>query len=196
MTKKTSNKVENLFEEESTSKNLEESISFIEEYCLKFSIEVLFTNKKADQFSYATNKIFIKTNKTRKRQYLVLLHELGHFLCLKKEGYVTASEKTKSYSSLTYRVAKVEEEFDAWKAGENFARKNNLLLDKEFDMIKANSISTYMLWANNRKHPHPSYSRGKKNSENKNVDVSSKINISNISGPATTKNNTDQSSNS
>jgi hypothetical protein len=195
MAKKINNKVENLLEKESTSKSLEESISFIEEYCLKFSIEVIFTNKKEDQFSYATNRIFIKTNKTRKKQYLTLLHELGHFLCLKNKNYITASEKTKSYSSLTYRVAKVEEEFDAWKMGENFAKKNNLLLDKEFDMIKANSISTYMLWANNRKHPHPSYSRGKKNSVNKNVDVSNQVNFSN-SDRASSENNSNQSSNS
>lgn len=133
-------------------KNLEDSLKAVLQFCSDNGLSVVFSDKKADQYSYATKTIFIKTNKTKKRQFYYLCHEIGHYICLEQNEYLTASEKGYTYSSFTYRIAKIEEEYDAWKAAESFIQSKSLFIDKEFEMIKALAISSYMIWAHESTH--------------------------------------------
>ena len=65
------------------------------------------------------------------------------------------------YNTLIYKIEKVKEEFMAWDRGHQIAKTNNWPLDDYFYIVRAKYISTYMIWANNRKHPYAKYTTRK-----------------------------------
>lgn len=128
------------------SLSLEKSIQFLLEYCKNNNLEVLFRKNVQDRITF--KKIYINNSASKKTQYYTLIHEIGHFLCYKNIFYVYPKDKTKKgYSTLSYKILKVQEEFDAWDEGHFFIQDNNLFIDKDYDVIKAKSLSSYMIWA-------------------------------------------------
>ena len=109
-----------------------------------------------------TGTITINSNHAPEHRYYMLLHEIGHAVLYARYDYDKKFQivSRRKYATLTYKIARVEEEMAAWNAGEEFARENKLPLnERSFRTLRSSALSSYMIWANTRRHPHPDYSR-------------------------------------
>ena len=131
------------------------AIKIAVEYAAKKGWTVKF-HTKPDSIAIPSSKTILINNRHPTRvKYYVLLHELGHAMDLDSLLYVSPSEMHgPRYNTLVYRVERVKEEFDAWERGQSIAIKNGWIMDDYFYVVRAKFISSYMIWANNRKHPY------------------------------------------
>jgi len=90
----------------------------------------------------------------------LLLHELGHVIQTNKKSLykrrVLEVAEIVTKSSLSFRIAMLYEEMDAWNEGYDFAKKIRIPLDrKKFETYKSRCLKTYMSWAlnTNKKSP-------------------------------------------
>lgn len=134
------------------------------DYCKSEQWSVVFD--KEDKADLNNGIVYIDARRSLKSQFFLMLHEIGHLLLLKQENYSEMFEKHKGrYGTLPYRISVLEEEIAAWNMGETLAKKNAWTLDNDFYKIKAKMLSTYCLWVNQRKHPHPWFSKRNDNTK-------------------------------
>lgn len=130
-------------------------------YCnlLGWSVSFVLTEDRADLNDFA---IYVNRRRSIKNQFFMLLHEMGHLELYSRPGYDDTFGKYQGqYSTLPYRINILEEEVAAWSIGEEIAKKFKWAIDNDFFRIKARMLSTYCLWVNQRKHPHPRFSKEK-----------------------------------
>jgi hypothetical protein len=140
-------------------KDWNNQIISLEEYCVAKNWNVEYTNKKRkeyDYFSGAENLIVIRRDRRPEITFYIMLHEIGHMmLCQNRNMYrerYNAVFESFSKASLTHRVKTVEEELDAWKTGFKLAKRLKLYVNhRKFEQVKARCITSYMVWAVNRK---------------------------------------------
>lgn len=108
------------------------------------------------EFDRKTKKIKISNKGTVEKQIFLLLHELGHFVLLKSEKkysskfpfvYRADCDKRKSKVSVVYKMDILNEEFEAWKAGEEIAKQLKINYDKiKFKKTMLKLLRTYVEW--------------------------------------------------
>lgn len=145
-----------------------EAINKLTKYCEKRGWEVEFSRTKADEAFPDRNLIILNSRHKTEILFYFFLHEIGHMIMWHSEDYEERYGRLlnkRSVWSQTYRVCRVEEELEAWNTGLKFAKDFSLPYNKKkFEELKASMVSSYMLWANQRKHPHKHYSRYTENS--------------------------------
>ncbi|NJN95363.1 MAG: ImmA/IrrE family metallo-endopeptidase [Anaerolineales bacterium] len=140
-------------------KKNEKELNKILDWAKKNKVKIEFiTHQDCDygEFDRKTNKVKISNKGTLEKQIFLLLHELGHFILLKSEKkfskkfpfvYRADADKRKSKVSTIYRMDILNEEFEAWKAGEEIAKSLNLVYDKiKFKKLMLKLLKTYVDW--------------------------------------------------
>lgn len=126
---------------------------------IKFSnkkgYEVIFikTHDGISTICFDSKLITIHNKLKKERQFYSLAHELGHLIIneLEKPKY----EKMMGYQyakfskqSLSYKIAEIEEEFEAWRLGLELCKKLKLKVDREkFERFKSSLLSSYLVYA-------------------------------------------------
>jgi hypothetical protein len=147
--------------------NWYEPIAKLEEYCEGRGWSVEYARGKLDEAVPTQNSIILNKRHKPEILYYFFLHELGHMLMVNddpkyNEKYKILTER--SVWSQTYRVCRVEEEIEAWNKGLDLAMSLGLTVNRtKFEELKASMVSSYMLWANIRKHPHNAFSKKRHN---------------------------------
>lgn len=134
-----------------SSKDVESNISALTEFCSQHSWEISYSDKKESQYH---NKV-ISLYQSRRREilYYIFLHEVGHAWLLEcdftyAERYPELVRTPLRYATVTYKIAKVQEEIEAWEVGRRLAKSMGLNINQsKFEKIRAESLSTYMNWA-------------------------------------------------
>jgi hypothetical protein len=145
--------------------NWYEPIALLEEYCENRGWIVEYSRSKDDEAIPGQNLIVLNKRHKPEILYYFFLHELGHMLMVNNdpkynEKYKVLNER--SVWSQTYRVGRVEEEIEAWNKGLELAFSLGLTINQlKYEELKASMVSSYMLWANQRKHPHEHFGRPK-----------------------------------
>lgn len=131
----------------------------LEEYCVGKSWEVEYVSRKdpnADSAIVHKNKILIKKERSNELTFYVLLHEIGHMMLCQNnrmydERYNAVFEAFHS-ASLTHKIKRVEEELDAWKTGFKLSKRLKLYVNRRrFEQVKSRCVTTYLMWAVDRK---------------------------------------------
>lgn len=133
-------------------------IDRLESYCKKKKWTVDFTTAKVsaeDDMAWPIEKkLLIRKDRKPEITFYYFLHEIGHMLVWNKKDYdetYSHSEKYKPESQI-YRVAEVEEEYEAWRAGLKLAKRLKLRLNRAtYEKIKARCIISYFIFALDRK---------------------------------------------
>lgn len=138
--------------------NWKQQINMLTSYCSSKGWKVVFTQKTPhSDFAYPDDKL-ITIQKDRKAEvtFYYFLHEIGHMMmCQNKVGYeekYSAVFEEFHGNSQTYKIARIEEELEAWKTGLRLARRLNLSVNRRnFENIKSRCVTSYLAWAVNRK---------------------------------------------
>jgi hypothetical protein len=109
-----------------------------------------------DYAFFDDSTILINDNHTPEIKFYIMTHEFGHLLVAGKRNYKEryAMLFTKKYSSLSYRVCRIEEEIGAWEAGREFVEKNiskEVLTSIKYWALRSSMISTYIMWVAGKK---------------------------------------------
>lgn len=128
----------------------------LERYCNSKGYRVVY--KKIDiEAVYYEKKLIVMSTKTSDEIALYcLLHELGHVKLLDRdkkyrETYSYIFENF-SKTSLTHRIAILQEELDAWREGLKLAESLQIYIDRrKWEITKTKCISTYLSWVKPKK---------------------------------------------
>ena len=142
-----------------TRRGWKSQIQVLERYCNDKGWEVEYvsrTNPSADSALIGKNKLAIKKERNNELTFYILLHEIGHMmLCQNNRMYeerYNAVFEAFSSASITHKIKRVEEELDAWKTGFKLSKRLKLYVNRRrFEQIKSRCISTYLMWAVDRK---------------------------------------------
>lgn len=132
-------------------------IEQLELYCekRKWKIEYVTNDPRSDAAVFAENKLIIQSDRKPEITFYYFLHELGHMIAFHgNKSYYDSSKEDVDFhnSSQAHKVKCIEEEFDAWKRGLKLSKRLNLVIErKKFESIKARCITSYMMWALERK---------------------------------------------
>ena len=135
-----------------------QQISKLLEYCEGKGWVVRFTSKTPNSdFAYPDSKLItIQSDRRSEITFYYFLHEIGHMvMCQNKAGYqerYSAVFDDFHGNSQTYKIARVEEELEAWKTGLKLAKRLNLTVNRRnYEKIKSRCVTSYLSWAVNRK---------------------------------------------
>jgi len=139
------------FHVELDREEVQENIDRLIEFCSRHSWTVVFSNKKNSRYHNKVVTLFAK----RKLEilYYVFLHEIGHAWMLEcdvtyQDRYPELVRSPLRYATVTYKIAKVQEEIEAWEVGKKIAKSLGLRINKiKFEKIRAECLATYMNWA-------------------------------------------------
>jgi hypothetical protein len=127
------------------------SVERLTEFCSQHSWTVVYSNKKKNQ--YHNNVITLYQHRRLEILYYIFLHEIGHAWMLEcdftyQDRYPELVRNPPRYATVTYKIAKVQEEIEAWEVGKKLARSLGLRINEsKFEKIRAECLSTYMNWA-------------------------------------------------
>lgn len=134
--------------------NWKKQLTKLVSYSNDNGFQVLFKKEKHGiaAICFKTKQITIQTSYTKEKQLYLLLHELGHYVILKDAkkynngiGYVLDNFTS---SSMASKTAEIEEEFEAWNAGRELAKKLRLKIRRDsFERFKSKLLTTYFIWA-------------------------------------------------
>ena len=130
---------------------VELSIKRVEEFCTQHNWEVVYTNNKIDESRNTTITLYRK----RKPEILfyIFLHEVGHVWLQQcdftyQDKYPELCREAPRYATMTYKIARIQEEIEAWEVGKNLARSLGLRINQsKFEKLRAHCLTTYMNWA-------------------------------------------------
>lgn len=134
-----------------TSSEITSNIEVLTEFCSRHSWEVVYSDKKEDY--YHNNVIHLYRVRREEILYYMLLHEIGHAWLLEcdftyKDRYPELVRNPLRYATVTYKIAKVQEEIEAWDVGNKLAQSLGLRINpSKFEKIRAECLSGYMNWA-------------------------------------------------
>ena len=132
-----------------------DSYKTIESWGYSKGDEVLLETDGADGVYFTCNQIVLNSRNHIEKRLYILLHECGHILINNNSSdrVFSLSLDTEAIMggkkvSRKRRVAKLAEEMEAWKRGENLASRLGIKInEKKFDKIRADSIMSYVEWA-------------------------------------------------
>lgn len=118
--------------------------------CKKYDYTVEITNgSELGLINFTTKKIIIKQINNKENMTYVLLHEIGHIIQLDSKIYrkrVEEVQKIMSRSSLSFRIAVLYEEMDAWNEAYDLGKKLRMPIDrKRFESYKSRCLKAYMM---------------------------------------------------
>jgi len=127
----------------------------IESWLFEKDYEVLYETDGQDAVYFGCKQIILNSRNHIEKRLYILLHECGHILINSNsfDRVFSLSSETEAIMggrkvSRKRRVAKLTEEIEAWKRGENLARRLGIEINEEkFDRIRANAIMSYIEWA-------------------------------------------------
>ena len=127
----------------------------LEHYCNKKGFAVLRQAVKQDAIYFQEKRIVLEDNHSDEISLYCLLHEMGHYVVLNKKNYSNVYEHIYdnfSKSSLTHKIAILQEELDAWGEGLKLANRLGIKVNRrKYEITKSKCISTYLTWAKNRR---------------------------------------------
>jgi len=138
-------------EENVDPEEVEYAITRLTEFCSVHSWEVVYSNKKRNE--YHNNVITLYKNRRAEILYYIFLHEIGHAWMLEcdftySDRYPELVRFPLRYATVTYKIAKVQEEIEAWEVGKRLAKSLGLKINEsKFEKIRAECLSSYMNWA-------------------------------------------------
>ena len=145
-------------QEELSEEAVQKAIVDLTEFCSVHSWKVLYSNKRINQFH--NNTITLYENRRSEILYYIFLHEVGHAWMLGCDStypdrYRELVRNPLRYATVTYKIAKVQEEIEAWEVGKRVARDLGLPINEsKFEKIRAQCLSGYMNWASKRRKRH------------------------------------------
>jgi len=119
-------------------------------FCEHNQWKVVLSQKKEDMF--CNGVITLNQNHTPEVLYYSLLHEMGHAWLLTcdpnyEEKYKELAKKPRRYSTMTYKIARLKEEIEAWDVGLTFIEAMSLPINrKNFERLRSECISSYISW--------------------------------------------------
>lgn len=140
-----------LFPVELDLQEIQDSIEKLTTFCSQHSWSVVYSHKKENMFQnkvitlYAHSRIEIR--------YYIFLHEIGHAWLREcdftfAERYPELVRQPLRYATATYKIAKVQEEIEAWEVGKKLALNLGLRINEtKFEKIRAECLTSYMYWA-------------------------------------------------
>lgn len=138
--------------------NWRDQISQLITYCDNKGWKVMFTNKTPNSdYAYPDDKLItIQNDRKAEVTFYYFLHEIGHMImCQNKAGYeekYSAVFEDFHGNSQTYKIARIEEELEAWKTGLRLAKRLNLQVNRRnYEKIKSRCVTSYLSWAVKRK---------------------------------------------
>jgi hypothetical protein len=137
--------------EELNPQEVEDAITRLTDFCSVHSWEVVYSNKKENK--YHNNVITLYKNRRAEILYYIFLHEIGHAWMLEcdftySDRYPELVRSPLRYATVTYKIAKVQEEIEAWEVGKRLAKSLGLKINEsKFEKIRAEYLSGYMNWA-------------------------------------------------
>ncbi|NBP57578.1 hypothetical protein EBU71_13780 [bacterium] len=142
-----------------TRRGWKAQIQILENYCNDKGWDIEWVSRKdpsADTALIDKNRIYIKKERNNELTFYILLHEIGHMmLCQNNRMYeerYNAVFEAFSRASITHKIKRVEEELDAWKTGYKLSKRLKLYVNRRrFEQIKSRCVTTYMMWAVDRK---------------------------------------------
>ena len=138
-----------------SSSEVASNIAILTDFCARHSWEIVYSHKKVD--IYHNNTITLYHARKPEILYYILLHEIGHAWLLEcdftyRDRYQELVRNPPRYATVTYKIAKVQEEIEAWDVGKKLAQSLGLRIDpSKFEKIRAECLSDYMNWAGKRK---------------------------------------------
>lgn len=134
---------------------LSNSYKAIESWAYSKGYDVLLETDGADGVYFTCNQIVLNSRNHIEKRLYILLHECGHILINNNsfDRVFSLSLDTEAIMggkkvSRKRRVAKLAEEIEAWKRGENLARRLGVKINEEkFDKIRSDAIMSYVEWA-------------------------------------------------
>jgi len=126
----------------------------LERYCNQKGYAVLYQPVPHDSINFIEKRIVIGDHHSDEVSLYCLLHEIGHYITLKKKRYdVEYNEIFDGFSrsSATYKLAILQEELDAWREGLKLANRLGINVDRrKFEITKTKCIGTYLAWIKNK----------------------------------------------
>jgi len=130
---------------------VKQSIERLTEFCSEHSWQIEYSKHKTNQF----HKKVITLYALRRLEilYYLLLHEIGHAWMLEcdftfQDRYPELVRNPVRYATVTYKIAKVQEEIEAWEVGKKLARSLGLRINEnKFEKLRAQCLTSYMNWA-------------------------------------------------
>ena len=161
-----------LFPIELGQEEIQASIKRLTEFCSQHSWRIEYSNKRKNQ--YHDKVITLYAQRKLEILYYIFLHEIGHAWMLEcdftyQDRYPELVRKPLRYATVTYKIAKVQEEIEAWEVGKKLARSLCLRINEaKFEKIRAECLTSYMNWA----------ARPRKGRKKRDGIISANINIS------------------
>lgn len=126
-------------------------------YATELGCQIICAKGEDSRCDAEKAKLYIDSKLPLKQRTYILLHELGHYRIYQREMVTgTAYEPHHfidvdgfSKVSLKSKIAIVREEILAWDFAKDFAASLNIPLDKGFEMIKNETLYSYLEWAVN-----------------------------------------------
>jgi hypothetical protein len=136
---------------ELSPEEVEDAIAELTKFCSTHSWEVIYSDKKENK--YYNNTITLYKNRRAEILYYIFLHEIGHAWMLEcdftyQDRYPELTRFPLRYATVTYKIAKVQEEIEAWEVGRKLASSLGLRVNEsKFEKIRAQCLLSYMNWA-------------------------------------------------
>lgn len=142
-----------------TEAEVESNIDRVEEFCVQHGWKLRFSSEKgADEYFKGTITLYEK----RKPEILfyIFLHETGHAWLQEcdftyDDRFPELVRSVRRYATVTYKIAKVQEEIEAWEIGRRLAKTLGLRVNNtKFEKIRAECLTSYMNWAGSKRLQH------------------------------------------
>jgi hypothetical protein len=140
---------------ELSEEDVQNSLLELEKFCSRCSWKVVYSSKKNNQYK---DRVITLCNSHRSEiLYYIFLHEIGHAWMIEcdftyAERYPELVRASPRYATVTYKIAKVQEEIEAWDVGKKLAFSLGLKINNfKFEKVRAECLGTYMNWAGRRR---------------------------------------------
>lgn len=137
---------------ELTTTEIKKNIELLTEFCSEHSWIVKYTSKSREGYYY-NGVITLCRERRPEILYYIFLHEIGHAWMLTcdfayKDKYPELARKPLRYATVTYKIAKVQEEIEAWETGKRLAHSLGMRINEsKYEKIRAECLASYMGWA-------------------------------------------------
>tara|TARA_R110002020_G_scaffold312728_1_gene528118 strand:- start:4071 stop:4475 length:405 start_codon:yes stop_codon:yes gene_type:complete len=127
-----------------------EDLEYLENYLLtEYDIHVEFGRSEVDAYYYEVDVIGINTKRPVELQLFCLLHEAGHAIVRRQQGFerefAFVSQEGRTQLS---RVDTIKEEIEAWEEGKKLAYKLGINFNEfRWERYWRHQVYKYIRWA-------------------------------------------------